>query len=666
MRKGNRGHKAACTWVELKQSAGSCYCCEILLKGIRGCLDHHEIDEFEVRYCDLDFAYPSFLERVEEASCIKRLLIHLEHEQTFEIEMFASDDDACPIPDSWDYVVVSARTAPRSDSEQALAVIKEWIAECADTHGVDIEDPAFCESPVSPKLPTRIVDVGSDNNSIRLVETRGKHYDYLCLSHCWGLEQIITTTKGTIEERKRNIPWEKLSKTFQDAVSMTRTLGFHYIWIDSLCIVQDDLFDWEREAAQMASVYSNGYLTLAGTRSANGKGGLFFETHDVEISGATPLDEPYSIFFRQRIDHHIEMTDNTTVDLHPLLTRAWVYQERMLSTRILHFGRFELYFECRSSIQCECGFIGYHEGDTGAEVSLVKVEHADALSSLIKWEADPNTRYFGARLWRTMVTAYTALSLTQPTDRLPALGGLARQMAVARRSDYLAGLWKDSLIDDLLWMIYPVPQLGTERPRPSPYVAPTWSWASAPSTADYLDIIIFSSFEEGSEHPREPYEHLAMIESCVVVPSATDDFGSIRDSQLTVTGLCVNGWLEYGTVQHLFRRVIADTPETETPTTYKAYYFCSSNGRWPIRPDYLFDCDGPDRLAPMDELQCVRMSHIHQGPWQYLMSLVLRRSPEKAGVFERIGILEIKSRTEDIDPVGELYRDVDLRTVTII
>lgn len=657
---GQRHHNAELEWRELETSARSCCCCDILLRGCHGCFKHHGIDEAQVCELRLRFYYPYTLDDVETESSTKSIHVTLESGRQIEIEMFATYDEACSVPDSWDYFHTSSRVVPGSDSEAALSVIQEWLTECIDEHSVD----SLCKSPSPPRLPTRVVDVGHDEQSVRLIDSNGEKEEYICLSHCWGLAQIITTTRATISERKRGIPWDLLSKTFQDAICMTRKLGFQYIWIDSLCIVQDDALDWEKESAQMASVYSNGYLTLAGTRSANGNGGLFSTQHDVEVSGMTPDGDPYCIYFRERIDHHIEMIPDSTIERYPLLTRAWVYQERMLSTRVLHFGHFELFFECCSSIQCECGYISYEEDDPGIEKSLVKIEFADALSRLSLSEAgevDANTDYYVARMWRTVVSSYSALSLTKSTDRLPALGGLARQTAAARQTTYYAGLWKDTLNDDLLWATYREPRTVAAAPRPSPRKAPTWSWASAAGYVDYNDTIIFSSFDAGSEHVQEPHQHFAAIEQCAALPSGVDEFGAIEEGLLTIRGLIVPGLIEYGTMEHAVGRLAPGPPQI-----YEAYLFCLPSGKWPIRPDYLFEIEGPDLVPPSTEIFCFRMSHLHVGPWQKLMSLVLRRVPGRPDCFERIGMLEVKSRTKDVDVTGTLYQNAVARTITIV
>lgn len=99
----------------------------------------------------------------------------------------------------------------------------------------------------------------------------------MTLSHCWGRTQFITTTRDTLKQRIAGIALTDLSKTFKDAVSLTRKLGIRYLWIDSLCIIQKDKEDWEREAGKMGAVYSQSFLNIAATSSAEGSGGLFKE-----------------------------------------------------------------------------------------------------------------------------------------------------------------------------------------------------------------------------------------------------------------------------------------------------------------------------------------------------------------------------------------------------
>jgi hypothetical protein len=152
---------------------------------------------------------------------------------------------------------------------ETLNRIVKWVKDC--------EEHPDCQ-PQSPPLPTRVLDVGdgSSTDRIRLFEPGDiTHERYIALSHCWGELQLPTTTTANISQRKTSINFKELSKTFQDAVVVTRTMAVRYLWIDSLCICQDDLRDWEREAAKMASVYSNAYLTISATGAKDGTVGCF-------------------------------------------------------------------------------------------------------------------------------------------------------------------------------------------------------------------------------------------------------------------------------------------------------------------------------------------------------------------------------------------------------
>ena len=114
-----------------------------------------------------------------------------------------------------------------------LEPVQEILEECNLHH-------SRCSVTELPTLPTRVVAVGNANTSPKLLCTQGERAEYLALSHCWGTEQNFTTTTATLSERTRGIAWADLPKSFQDAITLARTLGFSYVWIDSLCILQDD------------------------------------------------------------------------------------------------------------------------------------------------------------------------------------------------------------------------------------------------------------------------------------------------------------------------------------------------------------------------------------------------------------------------------------------
>ncbi|KAN0091808.1 Heterokaryon incompatibility protein (HET) domain containing protein [Hyaloscypha variabilis] len=252
------------------------------MSGCQGCFQQHGIEESQILHCHLSFYYESYED--EEMDVDKEIFFH----------EYAVLDAWESIPTGWN------GTSPRTDSDEAFEVARAWKADClSDSH-------KLYESPQSPPLPTRVVDVGLQDDVVKLIEPEGATGRYFCLSHCWGLEQIITTTRANLQVHKREIPLNLLPQTFRDAVLLTRRLGIAYIWIDSLCIVQDDNNNWKVESGKMERIYRNAHLTIAATRSSSGAGGLYAVTPKFEVSSVSSSGENYSLFFREKIDHHTE------------------------------------------------------------------------------------------------------------------------------------------------------------------------------------------------------------------------------------------------------------------------------------------------------------------------------------------------------------------------
>jgi hypothetical protein len=160
-------------------------------------------------------------------------------------------------------------------------------------------------------LTTRVLELDSSNDSLRLVEGKSCVDPYVTLSYCWGTLQTLTTTKSSIVSREQEIGFSELPLTLQDAVRVTRELDIHYLWIDALYIIQDDNDDWQREAARMASVYRNSHLTIAASNAAKSSAG-FFRTRksaqQCELSYRLP-DGGSSIVYLQHVRGHSRDTE---------------------------------------------------------------------------------------------------------------------------------------------------------------------------------------------------------------------------------------------------------------------------------------------------------------------------------------------------------------------
>lgn len=184
----------------------------------------------------------------------------------------------------------------------------------------------------------------------------GKLGEYAALSHCWGLsednpyDQQYTTNSKTIASRMQSMPMPEIPQTFQDAVVVTRKLGLRYLWIDSLCILQDSEVEMNQEIQKMATVYRNATVTISATSARNSTSGFL---------ARDPLPKPAVIMPFHQPGHlpgtfHLyapkaEQTWDKDVEYSKWNQRAWTFQERILSSRVLHFTKNKLYFECCSA-----------------------------------------------------------------------------------------------------------------------------------------------------------------------------------------------------------------------------------------------------------------------------------------------------------------------------
>lgn len=234
-------------------------------------------------------------------------------------------------------------------------------------------------------FPPRVLDLrASLYPSIALVDTRDQDANrsisqnkYGTLSHCWGLIHVIATRKEILEGYKEKIKWSDLPRTFRDAIRVFRELRIRYIcyiWIDSLCIVQNDSDDWNNEAVPIVDIYANSYLNIAATAAKDStidclsdrkiKYGLgdvpisSFEIvegdHSISKVPVRPSFEPVHRRFTTNGERQYDPPIISNIDAIPLLSRAWVYQERMLACRTPRFHPPEMILECKSGLSCEC------------------------------------------------------------------------------------------------------------------------------------------------------------------------------------------------------------------------------------------------------------------------------------------------------------------------
>jgi hypothetical protein len=297
-------------------------------------------------------------------------------------------------------------------SSDDFSCASSWLQTCLTSH-------KHCGKVPNSSLPTRVLDVsaGDNHNLVRLVSGVDFQGVYATLSHCWGNLPVQTCSRASISELRRMVPWESLCKTFQDTILVARGLSIKYLWNDSLCIIQDDNDDCQREIGNMASIYSNGHINIAATASMNGSGGCFPDYRRY----MTRWERLPAVELRWMKDGQshgvvkvgiLPMGFQCGVEWGPLAKRGWVVQERILSKRIIYYGQDQLYWDCAEGRQSECAinvsFYGPKDlGSNGGFRTLkTSIENGDE------------------EVWERVVELYTRCDLTKPDDKLPALSGI--------------------------------------------------------------------------------------------------------------------------------------------------------------------------------------------------------------------------------------------------
>ena len=389
-------------------------------------------------------------------------------------------------------------------------------------------------------LPTRVLDVGSSDNlqdpSLFHPPNNLKR-QYVALSYCWGGQREAILTKQRLDDRQLEFPMQTLPATFRDAIEITRRLGFQYLWIDALCIVQegDNGDDFQREGARMDLVYGRAAITIAAGATENVSQGIFGAYSLNSVSERVkeafiPYDLPDGSIGKAYL-----RPESSTVGEHyvnePLNTRGWTFQERILSPRVAIYHSDQISWGCRTKIANSRGPLNPNSRADSRTIS-VPSRHTDRMD--VNLFRDSDIRLEGpakARLmtyWTSLVQDYSERALTYPQDKLKAMSSLARLVQRQTGDAYAAGLWASTLKTQLLW-IYHSSISKDEFVFPSTYRAPSWSWASINGRVTY----------EYPLSPNQITEHtwlLDIIDYRTSPSTDLDSLGEVIDGYIKVIG----------------------------------------------------------------------------------------------------------------------------------
>ena len=361
---------------------------------------------------------------------------------------------------------ITHRPSRKLLSEEHLNLIRSWRKECLENH------EACARNTSRARLPSRVIEIqpaGGEVTEVSVIETQHleEQHEYVCLSYCWGVAKQKSMT--TSADFPRRLSFTELPATIADAIRLCHALGYRYLWVDALCIIQGDIKDWETESAQMCNIYGGASLTIA-TEVCDASPQSFIHRREdrVYFSGprittkvnGKPLSPRKRIWFYETMDRRessvwdLESDSLVTYGRKSTwLKRAWTYQEWMLSPKVLHIEEMTLW---------DC-FEGYAN-----EITQRVMRPAYLLRDLVANGEDKE--------WGDIIGHYSLRSLTKDIDRLPALGGIAQLYQEGTGYTYLAGLWLEEMPGSLTWY-----RKGGESKRSSGYTQghiPSWSWAS--------------------------------------------------------------------------------------------------------------------------------------------------------------------------------------------
>ncbi|KAH8666850.1 heterokaryon incompatibility protein-domain-containing protein [Xylariales sp. PMI_506] len=429
--------------------------------------------------------------------------------------------------------------------QDSFPVLKSWYEECTSNH-------SLCTSQPMP-LPTRLLFIDptiEGGQKLRLACTEGQLGLYAALSHCWGKSPTgIRATKDTLHSLQQAIDIDSLPKTFKDAVYVARRLGLKYLWIDSLCIIQDDLEDWTRESGRMATVFRNAHLTIAATAASDSNGGCLFDRQPashIEVQHSKKQSKSQDPMATTPTYVRYPAEEEASLGRSPLYRRGWVLQEMVLSRRTVHFAEDQMFWHCRSRITSEDGYLNALLATTFSNLDTPQKAHQS---------------------WWTWVEDYSGRELTVATDKFVALAGLTMSFPGGRQA--LAGLWSDDIHFGLLWCAQSLPAAPT---RDSMLRAPSWSWASingkvktlaartSPAWLDHSDYtdteaVILDSAIKWSGEPLTSNILLAQLTLRAKVAVATLAGHHDQDAITHAGGWSRYHYLNYHQFANLFRLV---------------------------------------------------------------------------------------------------------------
>ena len=405
-------------------------------------------------------------------------------------------------------------------SNKNIARILSWLSDCQEHHN--------CKT-ILGAMPMRLIEITGTSEiiSLRLRETEEVgRVPFAALSYCWGGEQPLRCLSSNIVSYRNAIPFEKQPPTIQDAAKVCQGMGLQYLWIDALCIIQDDSNDKSVEIAKMNAIYGSATVTIVAARSSSATEGFLGER----------LPGPREGFIVSYCCFDGELGSITLVKLNdgfdpvePIDERAWALQERLLSSRIIEFGSRQTRWICSETRSSGFSLKGFTDGwkrdvNYGGKrlTEALDLDNIRTTKSTIDFYGRPRNSQFKEYVkamdqWKNICETFTERALTLSSDRALAISGIAQIFAELSGDQYIAGLWKSCFHFGLLWRIEHHLVSPKNIPQPTIYQGPSWSWLSVNEPVKFGEMC-------------RPSEYVAEILSCETrLANEKAPYGLIRE-----------------------------------------------------------------------------------------------------------------------------------------
>ncbi|KAG4438259.1 hypothetical protein IFR05_006241 [Cadophora sp. M221] len=509
---------------------------------------------------------------------------------------------------------------------ETLDLMKSWFSDCVQNHSECASSSD--DSAMDHILPSRVIEVGDSSSPDfvpRLLAPGPRRGKWATLSHRWGQVDVLKSINSNIHELEAGIDVSKLPATFRDAIFLTRHFGLRYLWIDSLCIIQDSDEDWLKEAASMPNIYRNSCITIAAAATENSTGGIFVDRTWLPTS--KPCNLPIQVTSAENHGMlHFDVPFDANLDgkeTNYLRTRAWCIQESLLSHRLLTFDTLQMSYTCVRHDLVESREMPHVLAREDRNTFLEQFQGGSA--SLRPGDGETLRRMIIS--WYDILYDYTRRDLTFSNDKLVAISGIASVVGTCIQEDYYAGLWKHDMPRALLWSPFEeetLPNATHESRLPSIYRAPSWSWVSVDSP--------ISCFLCREKLPNPPIATILEVNTTLVGP---DIYGQVSAGYLKIRA-------------PLKHAVVGE-----------------KSGVWPEQPllkfdDWtegdithgVFDTSWPDQGT---EVWCLQITAAY--------GLMLVKTENQDDVFSRIGVFHLRT-TERSKP--EWFPMDSFETVVII